>query len=256
MGKLHELAAVDNDNRGLYDKIKNEAAATFKNRLDHFTGMSKTYVSEVEDDYVRDPEVKNLVTTVADKLAYVEEQMIKILDAQFQKEKTNCLAKADVIVVEDDGSEVPIVKDIPVVYLVQLEKKLTELRNQVYGIVPTLDPTKEWEWNEQGGYYVEREPRKRVTRKVPKSFQVAAATDKHPEQAQLINIDETTGYYNQTNLSGMITPKKKSQLLAKLDKLVHAVKTARSRANDIEAVNEKVAQKIFNYLNTQEVLKN
>lgn len=68
-------------------------------------------------------------------------------------------------------------------------------------------------------------------------------------------IDETTGYHNQVNVSGMVTPKKKSDLLARLDKLIHAVKTARARANDTEVTTEKLASKLFKYLNTQEVLK-
>lgn len=255
MGKLHELAAVDNDMRGLYDKIKNEAAATFKSRLDHFSGMSKTYKSEIDDDYERDPEVKKLVTTVPQKLNYIEKTMMSVLDAQFQKEVTNCQAKADIIVIEDDGTEQVVATEIPVVFLVQLEKKLVELRNQIYGVIPTLDPTKEWSWDENNGQYVNKEPRKRVTRKVPKAFQIAPATDKHAEQAQLINVDETTGYYNQVNFSGMVTPAKKSQLMTKIDKLIHAVKTARARANDTETINEKIALMLFNYLNTQAVLK-
>lgn len=256
MGKLHELAAVDNDMRGLYDKIKNEAAATFKNRIDHFVGMQRTYESVVNDDYAHDPEVKKLVTTVPAKLKYVEEQISKVLDAQFQKEKTNCTASADVTVVEDDGTEIPILKQVPVVFLVQLEKKLVEMRNAIYGIVPTLDPTKEWEWDEVNGYYVNKEPRKRVTRKKAEKFVKFEPTKEHPGQADIVTIDETTGYYNQVNVSGMTTPLKKSKLLSKLDKLIHAVKTARARANDTEAVTEKISRKLFNYLDTQEVLKN
>lgn len=255
MGKLHELAAVDNDMRGLYDKIKNEAAGTFKNRTDHFSGMQRTYQSEVQDDYDRDPEVKKLVTTVPAKLDYVEKQLTKVFDAQFQKEKTNCTAMSNIIVVEEDGTEVPVAENVPVVFLVQLEKKLVELRNQVYGSIPTLDPTKVWDWDGQNGYYVNKEPKKRVTRKKVVNHVKFEPTDKHPGQAELINVDETCGYYNQVNLSGMVTPKKKSDLLAKIDKLIHAVKTARARANDSETVDEKIAQKLFNYLGTQATLK-
>lgn len=254
MGKLHELAAVDNDMRGLYDKIKNEGIATFKNRLDHFSGMQRTYKSEVDDDYARDPEVKRLVTTVPAKLDYIEQQLAKVLDAQYQKEKTNTQAMSNIIVVEEDGTETLIAENIPVVFLVQLEKKLVELRNQVYGVIPTLDPTRDWEWDEQQGFYVDREPRKRVTRKKVINHVKFQPTDKHPGQAELVTIDETCGYYNQVNMSGMVTPKKKSELLAKLDRLIHGVKTARARANDTETIDEKISKKLFNYLGTQHTL--
>ena len=254
MSKLHEICAVGNDMRGLYAKIVTEAKKTFGERRDHFEGFNRTYKSEVQDDYIRDPEVKKLVTTVPAKLAYVEDQLGKVIDTNFQQEATNCTAKADIIVVDDDEQDV-IAKDVPVTVLVQLEKKLSEMRAQVYDLIPTLDPTKEWSWDETNGYYVNKDPSKRVTRKAPKVIEKAPATKEHPAQVELITIDETTGYHNQTNVSGMVTPKKKSDLLARLDKLIHAVKTARARANDTEVTKEKLASKLFKYLNTQEVLK-
>jgi hypothetical protein len=128
------------------------------------------------------------------------------------------------------------------------------MRSQIYDNIPTLDPTKIWDWDETNGYYVNREPKKRVTRKVMQRFEKAPSTDKHPAQVDIVSIDETCGYHNQTNISGMTTPKKKSELLGRLDKLIHAVKTARARANDTEVTKEKLSGKLLKYLNTQEVL--
>jgi len=253
MSKLHEITAVANDMRGLYAKIVTEAKKTFAERRDHFEGFNRTYKSEVQDDYARDPEVKKLVTTVPAKLAYVEEQLGKVIDASFQQEATNCTAKADIVVVDDDKQDI-IAKAVPVTVLIQLEKKLSEMRAQIYDVIPTLDPTKEWSWDETNDYYVNKDPSKRVTRKAAKVIEKSPATKEHPAQVELITIDETTGYHNQTNVSGMVTPKKKSDLLTRLDKLIHAVKTARARANDIEVIKEKLASKLFKYLNTQEVL--
>ena len=256
MGKLHEVTAVDNDMRGLYQKIVSETKKTFGTKRSHFEGLTRTYSSEVSesDDYKRDPEITNLVTTVSAKLTYVEDQLAKIIDTQFQKEVTNCTAKADIIIGDSDDKTI-IAKDIPVTVLIQLEKKLSEMRSQVYDVLPTLDPTKQWEWDQINGYYVNKEPCKRVTRKVIKPLEKAPATKEHPAQTELISVDETTGYYNQTNLSGMVTPKKKSNLLVKLDTLIHAVKTARARANDAEVTKDKIAHKLFKFLNSQEELK-
>ena len=77
----------------------------------------------------------------------------------------------------------------------------------------------------------------------------------HAGQADLINVDVTCGYYNQVNQSGMTTPLKKSLLLERLDMLIHAVKTARARANETEATKDKIGQKLFNFLKTGETLK-
>jgi hypothetical protein len=255
MSRLHEITAVGNDMRGLYAKIVAEAKKTFGERRDHFEGFNRTYKSEVQDDYVRDPEVKRLVTTVPAKLSYIEEQLGKVIDTNFQQEATNCLAKADIIVIDDDDKSTTIATAVPVTVLVQLEKKLSEMRAQVYDLIPTLDPTKKWKWDEANGYYVNYDPSKRVTRKAAKVIEKSPATKEHPAQVELVTVDETTGYHNQTNISGMVTPKKKSDLLERLDKLIHAVKTARARANDAEVTKEKLASKLFKYLNTQEVLK-
>lgn len=255
MSRLHEITAVDNDKRGLWMKIVAEVKKTFGERSDHFKGFTRTYESVVQDDYTRDTEVKRLVTTVGAKLAYVEEQLSSVFDTQFQKEFTNCQAKADIIVTEDGKEAITIAKDVPVTFLVQLEKKLSELRSQVYDNIPTLDPTMEWSWDETNGYYVNKEPRKRATRKVTQAIVKYPATKEHPAQTEMVSVDETTGYHNQVNVSGMVTPKKKSDLLLKLDKLIHAVKTARARANDSEVTKERIAAKLFGYLGTQEVLK-
>lgn len=254
MGKLHELVSVANDHRGLREKILAEAKRTFSNRQDHFTGFTRSYESVVDDDYIRDAETKALVTTVRDKMLYIEEQMIKVIDSAFQKESTNCTAKADIIVTEDDGSAETLAKDVPVTTLVQLESEFQSLRSQTYDLIPTLDPTKDWNWDIQNGYYKNEEPRKRVTRKVQTPLVKYEATEKHPAQTEIISTDETTGYYNQVNVSGMTTPSKKRQLLERVDKVIHAIKTARSRANDIEAHKDKIARSLFNYIRTGDIL--
>jgi len=255
MGKLHENVAVADDMRGLFDKLTAETKTTFTDRKDHFVGLQKSYESAVADDFKRDPEVKQLVTTVSQKMKYFEDQIVKIFDANFQREATNCIAKADIIVTEDDGSQTLMAETVPVTFLLQLEKQFTNLRNAVYNNIPTLDPTKVWSWDGAAGFYVNKDPISRVTRKILKVIEKVKQDDKHAGQAEIISTDETCGYYNQVNQSGMTTPVKKSQLLAQIDKLLHAIKTARARANETEVVTKKIGQDLFNYLGTQAALK-
>jgi hypothetical protein len=256
MGKLHEVVAVADDNRGLYDKIVAETRQTFTARHDHFKGLIKTYQSEdASKDFVRDTEVKVLVETVPKKLAYVEETMIRILDAEYQREATNCIAKADIIVTLRDGTTQVVAKDVPSTFLLQMEKKFSTLRNQVYNAIPTLEPEKEWKWDSTNGYYVNTDPRARVTRRELVKHVKFEPTKEHQGQADLIPVDITAGYNCQVNQSGMTTPLKKSQLLDKIDMLIHAIKTARVRANEADAVNTKIAQQLFNFIGTADVLK-
>lgn len=255
MGKLHEVVAVADDNRGLFDKLLVEIRSTFTDRLAHFTGFRKSYQSIIDDDYERDPEVKVMTETVLGKLNYYEDKLISIFDTQFQREKTNCIAKADIIVIFPDGKEETVAMEVPVTYLIQLEKQLSTLRNKVYNVIPTLDPSKGWEWSLNDGYYIHKEPKKRVTRKEQIVKVKFEPTKEHPGQSELVPIDITTGYYNELDQSGMTTPAKKSELLNRIDLLLHAVKKARTRANEETVVTDKIAQKLFNFINTAEVLK-
>lgn len=256
MGKLHEVVAVADHNRGLFDKLLAETRQTFTTKHDHFRGLIKTYQSEdATRDFIRDPEIKVLVETVPKKLAYVEGAFIDIIDAEFQREKTNCIAKADIIVTNRDGGTVTVAKDVPATFLLQMEKKFTAIRNQVYSTIPTLEPEKKWEWDAAGGYYTHTDPRARVTRRELAKQEKFAPTKEHPGQADLVPVDVTAGYNHQVNQSGMTTPLKKSLLLERIDTLIHAIKTARCRANEAEATTEKIAQKLFNFIGTTEVLK-
>lgn len=256
MGKLHEVVAVADDNRGLFDKIVAESRQTFVSRHDHFRGLVKTYQSLDETkDFVRDPEVKVLVETVPKKLAYIEETMKRIIDAEYQREKTNCLAAADIVVTRRDGTTDTIATAVPATFLLQMEKKFTTLRNQIYNNVPTLEPEKKWEWDQVGGFYKNTDPRIRVTRKELTRFEKFPPTKDHPGQAEIASLDVTAGYNSQINQSGMTTPLKKSLLLERIDMLIHAIKTARCRANEAEAVSDKIAQNLFNFIGTEDVLK-
>ena len=53
-----------------------EAMVTFVKRSDHFDGVSKVFVSSVEDAQAIPPEKKEIVTTVKEKLDYAKKDII------------------------------------------------------------------------------------------------------------------------------------------------------------------------------------
>ena len=74
------------------------------------------------------------------------------------------------------------------------------------------------------------------SKKVPKVLVKYEATDKHPAQTELIHEDQTVGIWTTTKLSGAISSKMKSEILARYDKWELAVKDARQRANNAKLV--------------------
>jgi hypothetical protein len=252
-GQLHELIAVEKDVKGTTEKIILETHKTFTDRQDHFKEMVKTYTPINPDDNEKiDAEIKPMVTTVADKLSYFEKVIKRHVDVIAQKESTNAVAKADIVVEDDAGNDIVISKDVPVAALVQLENLFERIRAEVYNVIPTLDPSVKWNDPDKarpGVYFTTENTRTRV-RKAKKVIQLAPSTDKFPAQTQLIDADEPAGHYKQIDRSGMLSPGEKSALLDKYSRMIEGIKKARARANTTPVVSAKLANDLFAFVNS------
>lgn len=250
MGKIHELLAVENDTKDLFNKIIEETAKTFKDRRNHFIEVKKTYHANNEDDKdLPDGEFIPMVDTVVNKLSYAESYFIKLIDIILQKEISNQNAKTDIIIEKDNGEKITIVKDVPVIFLVQMESVLVRIR-ELYKSIPTLDPLKKWSKDDtQDNVWIANDIEKVRTKKIPEVIVKYDATDKHPAQTELVNIDQVVGKWTHSQKSGMISPSQKSALLGRIDRLLSGVKIARARANGLEAANNTIGKTFFNFIN-------
>lgn len=252
MGKLHELIAVEEDVKKTFAKIATETQTTFTKRGDHFDGSARVYNAFNENDKdVPESEVTHMVTTVREKLLYTFPFLSKMLDVIYRKETANTTAKADIIINDDDDNPTTVATDVPVLVLVQFENILTNFRNNVLESIPTLDPKIDWiedtsagkgVWKTKSGIKTVR------TKKVSKAITLAAATDKFPAQVQLVNEDIPVGEFVKTAVTGRFSPAEKSDLLGRIDKMIAAVKKARSRANDTVVENKVIGKKIMDYI--------
>lgn len=248
MSKLHEVLAVEADLQGTAEKVRTECVTTFTKKANLFGGgnrvlkmFSEDRKNEEDGGRVDAP----LNTTVDDKLRYIIDSQIKYFDCLAQKEATNQVAKADLVV-----GNVTLAKDVPATLLLGLESRLKAVRG-VFETIPTLDPNVNWvEAPEQGeGIWKSAEPE--VTRreeKVMKPVVLYAATDKHPAQVKESVENQTVGLYYTMKFSGMITPAKKSNYLERIDTLIQAVKQARQRANSTEVVKTTIGDQLFDYI--------
>jgi hypothetical protein len=245
MGKLHTLLAVEADKEGLSRRIQSETTTVFKNKHNHFQATHK-WTEMMDENAVGDPEQHlEMVETVASKLDYLAQQVSGYLDVVLQKEATNQVAKADLVV---NGTIIGT--DIPATYLLGLETKLKNLR-KVYDSIPTLAPGIKWEEDFQHSANVYKASHTQVrnkTRRVTRHQILVQPTEHHPAQIDKWDDIETVGHIKEDVWSGMVSPARKSELLSNIDNLIQAVKKARQRANTASIVNVRIGKEIFDFI--------
>jgi hypothetical protein len=248
MSKLHELLAAEKDVKNKASKILIEAKDTFGKKHDHFTGNLKEYNAFNEEEKFEEAalsESRQMVTTVNKKFNYVLEKMVDAIDIAYQKDLSNRIAKADIIV-----NGITIATDVPATTLLYLEDQIREIRDMT-NLIPTLQPGLKWIKDSDLGddvYKTETPDTKLRTKKQTVHKVIVPPTDRHPAQVATETQDIAVGKYVETKYSGMITPAEKSRLMERIDNLLSAIKKARARANECDVPDGTVAQKLFNYI--------
>ena len=253
--KIHELVAVEKTKKQAYAAMVTETMNTFTKKENLFQTHTKTYEPIKEDDRERpaDNESPQPITTVKAKLDYFQKYLSGIMDVVLQKEEANTRSKADILLFGEDTDEVNVLAtNVPVSALVQIENILDQVRKEVYDNIPTLDPAKKWTIDEAvgDGTYKSDEMIRQSGKKIAKPVVLYPATDKHPAQVQLIQEDIIVGNWTTVHFSGKITPAEKSNVLARIDNLIDAVKKARARANNTEIdSSKKIGKTLIEYIN-------
>ncbi|MEJ2418079.1 MAG: hypothetical protein P8Y45_14355 [Exilibacterium sp.] len=245
MGKLHELLSVEGDLEGTFKAILAETSHSFAKKPGLYFGFHKRL--EMFDEGAPEPpaEVQEMTTTVMEKMRYAAGHIIRYLDAIYQKEATNQVAQADLVV---DGQV--IAAGLPATFLLGLEARLKKVRETV-AAMPTLPFGKKWVVDTTRGedvYRCETPDEKFKTAKTFRHKVLYEATEHHPAQIEKWEETENVGKYIVDTWSGMISSAQKSALLGRLDKLIQGAKKARQRANTEEVLKLHIGDALFKYL--------
>lgn len=241
MTKLNQILAVE---KGVKSKTERDLTDAYHSiqRTNALAGLTRTYQPKDEDGDKLPSESTNVQVKVEDVLQKVAEASANLFDVTFSKETTNTQATANVVV---DGAL--LLSDVPVSYLLFLEKQLVNLHTFVSKL-PTLDPAETWTLNAANGVF-ETEPTQTVrTKKVPKNWVKAEATDRHPAQVEIFHEDVIVGTWTAKKFSGAVPSTRVKQLISRVEKLQNAVKFAREEANSTEVVDRKAGDVVFGYL--------
>lgn len=241
MTKLHQIIAVESG-------VKNTAEKEFTDldkklqKLPLLNGISRSYQPDNDEGDQLPSESSPVQVTVEQTIKDVAETLERYFDVTFVKEVGNTKAKADVVV---DGKT--LLKEVPVTYLLFLDKKMTDLHTFVLRL-PVLDPASQWSPDGNTGVQVTPPVVTVKTKKVRRNWERSPATKEHPAQVDIFEEDLLVGRWTKRDYSGAITAERKKELVTRVTKLQTAVKFAREEANELVVDDLKIANKVFGYL--------
>ncbi|MGW1317842.1 DUF7873 family protein [Streptomyces sp. NPDC002426] len=241
MTKLNQIIAVE---KGVKSKsLQDITAAHHKvQKPALLAGISRTYQPKDEEGEQLPPESARVQIKAEEALREMSTSLTRLFDVTATKDWANCSARADVTV---DGRTV--VSEVPVSYLLFLEKQLTDLHTFVKKL-PVLDASESWSLDPSTDLWKTDPVRTIRTKKVPRNHVKAEATDKHPAQVDVYYEDVPIGYWTTVKFSGALPARRVNELLERVEKLQHAVKFAREEANGAEVTDRRVGDAVFGYL--------
>jgi hypothetical protein len=239
--KLCQIIAVEKSAKNKSHQLVTDAYQKMqKNAL--FSGISRSYTPKDEEGEMLPSESTKVQFTAQSLLKDATKALTDLLDVTATKDYGNCQAKADVVV-----GETTVLKDVPVTYLLFLEKKLVDVHTFVSKI-PVLDSSEEWTLDPNVGSFVSKPTETVRTKKVFVPLVLSPATEKHPANVKEGFEDKSVGTWKTVKFSGALPAQKLQDILERVEKLQRAVKFAREEANSCLVENQKVGEKVFNFL--------
>lgn len=211
-------------------------------KLPLLAGISRTYQPRADDGDPLPPEQTNVQVTLDQTLRQAVDDLVPLFDVTYAKDLANCVARADL---EVDGQI--WLHDVPVSYLLFLEKHLTDLRTFVAKL-PTLDPAENWSESSTPGVWRTDPTRTVRSKKIPRNHVKAEATDRHPAQVEVFYEDVPVGDWTTVKFSGALPATRVRQLVDRIDLVLSSVKMAREKANTTEVDAPRVARELLSAL--------
>ncbi|GHO48445.1 hypothetical protein [Ktedonospora formicarum] len=239
--KLNQIIAIEKGTKSRsFQELTEAHQALQKPAI--LSGISRTYRPKDEEGEQLPPESTRVQIKAEAIIRQTIETLTKLFDVTATKDWANCQARADVVV---DGTT--LLAQVPATYLLFLEKQLVDLHTFIKKL-PILDASEFWNFDSSTDTWASEPLQTTRTKKVPRNHVKAEATEKHPAQVEVYYEDIVVGYWRTVKFSGALPASRINELLARVEKLQEAVKFAREEANNIEVTEEKVGDKVFNYL--------
>lgn len=210
--------------------------------MEGLVGEYKAFADEGGEELP--PETQRVQATVEEMVEATRDALAHLFDVTAARDYTNCsgTAKADVAV----GEQV-LIEDAPVPYLLWLDKQLDNLHAFVTRM-PTLSPSTEWTMAEGRGVYGSTAVKTIRQIQQHKVITLAAATDKHQAQCQVVAEQVPVGTWTRIKFSGAVPVSRRETLLRRIATLKGAVHAAREQAKRVEVVEPTIGKRVLGYL--------
>jgi hypothetical protein len=239
--KLNQLIAILQSVKANASKGKTEVYQLAQ-KSSLFQGISRTYQSRDEDGFVYPAEAQKLTLKATELIERFVQASTEFLDLAATQDFANTEAKASVVV---DGQT--ILTDVPVPYLLFLEKQLQDVKTFVLSL-PVLPIDKDWQRDPNRGCYVTTSKETVKTKKITDFVVAYEATEHHPAQIKEVTKDVVEGVWSLVEFSGALPQDRINTLTTRVEKLQKAVLQAREEANSRDIQQCQVAGAVFGYL--------
>lgn len=241
--RLNQVLAIESGVRKREYGNISEAYKAFQ-KLEPFVGFVRSWTSRSEDEPKRESQVKVIVNSSIEMIKDIVRNYGESLDITATKDWGNQIARADIKL--DDGTI--LMRDVPVSYLLFLEKQLTDLRSLIEKL-PLLDPARRWQFDQNSSCYISTDAEEQeVTRKVSDVIVKYPATPEHPAQTEMITLDKPVGKWKTTHMSSALPRQTVLKWKDRLSDLEKAVKIARENANMTEITRQNIGQAMLSYV--------
>lgn len=241
MTKLNQIIAIE---KGTKSRTVAELTAAHHDlqKGPLLSGIARTYKPKDDEGETFPSESTKVQVRAEEVISRTVETLTKLFDVTATKDWANNHAKADVSV---DGNV--LVRDVPVTYLLFLEKQLVDFHTFVKKL-PVLDLSETWIRDASTDTWATEPTATVKTKKIPRNHVKAEATEKHPAQVEVYYEDVIVGTWRTVKFSGALPAARQNELLERVEKLQEAVKFAREEANAAEVKDVKTGEKIFRWI--------
>lgn len=201
-------------------------------REELITGLNRTYRPLDDEGETRPPQSKPVQVDAETVIHDITDMVADLFDLVDKKERTNTIAKADIVI---EGESEPLLTDVPVTYLLFLERQLVDLHTFIKKL-PVLDPAETWTRSEAANAWVSEPTETASTKKVRQNHVKSPPTDKHPAQVETFDEDVKIGTWRTVKFSGALPAARVARLRTRVETLQAAVKFAREEANTTRVI--------------------
>lgn len=259
MVKQNVLLAKLEQGAGIFRAMLRDYALFFKKNASDFRGVKNTYTPKPDTvDLPNERAYTPVVTTVDEKVKYLETSSKEYINDMFTCEATNAsgAARADLIV---DGK---VIANLSSLELLKLKSFLENPQlMEMYNAIPVRSNAEIWDATkaeEYTGRAIFESPileglKKSITKEQyiledPNLSKMKDASSYKPQIAVKDTVMEL-GDYTMQKFTGEWSTRQRAEVLSRRNKLVTAVVTALKVANEAEVVtSEMTADKLFGYL--------